>query len=103
MAYAAGSLVGLCHTADCNCLEAFLHRSVNFGSSSPTLAAISSEADRKLFAQIISNAYYLLLRHLPPLRDTYYNLRDRAHNYQLPSHTSALLDCNFLIQMLYNY
>ena len=102
--YASPAWVGFANAADSARLEAFLKRSVSFGyrsASSPSFARIVDEADNKLFSNILSNTSHLLHPLLPPLRDSHYNLRDRSYPHQLPTRTTALRDCNFIIRMLY--
>jgi len=40
---------------------------------------------------------------LPPPVVQNYNLRSRSHDRQLPERTSRLIDCNFIIRMLYHH
>ena len=104
LAYASPAWVGFAKAADRSRLEAFLKQSVSFGyrsASSPNFASISDEADKNLFRNVLSNASHLLHPVLPPLRDSHYNLRDRSHPHQLPTRTTALRDCNFIMRMLY--
>ena len=50
-----------------------------------------------------SNILHVLHTLLPPIRPcTAYNLRARAHIYQLPERRSALYDNNYFMPMLYN-
>ena len=102
--YAAPAWWGYASAADRGRLEAFLRRSVSFGyrdASAPSLAHICSQADDKLFGNIIRNEKHLLRPLLPPERNRHYSLRHRRHNLQLPVRTSALNNNNFLIRMLF--
>ena len=102
--YASPDWASFANAADIARLEAFLKQSISFGyrsASSPNFARTTDEVDNKLFKNILSNASHLLHALLPPLRDSHYNLRDRSHPHQLPTRTTALRDCNFIIRMLY--
>jgi hypothetical protein len=104
LTYASPAWWGFASAADRCRLEAFLRRSATFGyrsASAPTLASLCGEADNKLFEHIRSNSAHLLHPLLPPLRDTHYNLRERAHDRQLPARTTALRDSNFIMRNLY--
>ncbi len=95
---------GFANAEDKARLEAFLSRSVRLGfrsASRPTLGIICAEADDRLFRRITCNTNYLLHALLPPPRDNQYELRDRNHNFILPSRSSSLLDCNFIMRMLF--
>ena len=63
--------------------------------------ALSSAADDKLFASIVSNDDHVLHRLLPQEKSTLHNLRKRKHNFRLPSKKDTLIDKNFFIRMLY--
>jgi len=105
LTYASSAWWGYATAADKARLESLLHRSVRFGyraASSPSLTSICTAADDKLFGQIMSNRRHLLHSLLPPTRDEHYELRDRPHhNLSLPLRTTAIVDCNFIIRMLF--
>lgn len=104
LSYASSAWWGFANAEDKARLEAFLSRSVRLGfrsASSPTLGIICAEADDRLFRRITCNTRHLLHALLPPPRDNHYELRDRNHSFILPSRSSSLLDCNFIIRMLY--
>ena len=72
-------------------------------SDSPTFEALCSSADDELFTKTSTYTNHILHSFLPPLSTASqsYSLRRRTHSYQLPGHSTYLLDCNFLTRMLY--
>ena len=50
----------------------------------PSFAEMASKADKSLFRSITSNPGHVLSRFLPRVKTTGYNLRPRAHVYELP-------------------
>jgi len=104
LSYASSAWWGFANAEDKARLETFLGRSVRLGyraASCPTFNTICAEADDRLFRKITNNTRHLLHALLPPPRDSHYELRDRTHNFTLPTRFSALLDCNFITRMLY--
>ena len=104
LAYASPAWWGFTSAADRDRLEAFLRRSATLGyrsTTAPTLSAICSEADDKLFEKITSNSSHLLHHLLPPRRDTQYSLRPRAHHFTLPTRTTSLKDKNYFNRIIY--
>jgi hypothetical protein len=104
LSYAAPAWWGYTSAADRGRLEAFLRRSASFGYrdvSAPSLARICAKADDKLFNKILQDQKHLLHTLLPSKRSQHYSLRQRRHNLQLPTRTSAFKNNNFLIRMLY--
>lgn len=104
LTYASPAWWGFASATDRNRLETFLLRAVSFGyrsASAPPLATLCDEAESKLFAAITTNTHHLLYPLLPPLRDSCYNLRKRAHDHQLPERSTALKNNNFLMRNLY--
>ena len=65
--------------------------------------ALCAKADNELFQKILNNPDHVLQQLLPPPVVQNYNLRSRSHNRQLPERTSHLIDCNFIIRMLYRH
>ena len=57
----------------------------------------------KMFAAITSDRNHVLHHLLPPQStgSQNYNLRQRTHNFALPSRTGRLTDNNFIQRMLY--
>jgi hypothetical protein len=104
LSYAAPAWWGFSSAADRSRIEAFLRRSVSFNYrpvSAPSYRSICDSADDKLFQNILRNSQHILFPLLPPERDSQYSLRDRSHNHQVPSRSSALKDNNFLMRMLF--
>ena len=57
-------------------------------------------ADDGLFASVLHNGNHVLAQLLPPIKETPYQLRPRAHNRSLPI-ADTLLRKNFIERMLY--
>ena len=105
LSYASPAWWGFTSAADKDRLEAFLHRSAQFGyraASASTFADICAAADDRLLNSITRNSGHLLHPLLPPSRDEHYNLRRRSnHNLQLSIRTTTLNDRNFLMRALH--
>jgi len=63
--------------------------------------SMCDNADELLFFKIVNNSHYLLYPLLPPQRQQHYELRERAHNFQLTARSSSLTDSNFFTRMLF--
>ena len=94
--YASQAWFGFANENEINRLEAFLRKSIKSSFALPTLPSfkkLCSDNDDRLFASVRGNKNHVLSRFLPPARETTYNLRPRAHNFQIPSQkTSKLVD-----------
>jgi len=55
-----------------------------------------------LFTKVLNSPDHVLHPLLPLPVQQNYNLRNRPHNRQLPKRSSRLVDCNFIIRMLYH-
>jgi len=64
---------------------------------------ICLEADQNLFRKVLHNPQHVLHQLLPPVSASShsYSLRTRSHSRQLPDRLSHLIDCNFVIRMLF--
>jgi len=87
-------------------VQGFLRRStrVRFCSKNvPNFSDICLKADQNLFLKVLHNPQHVLHQLLPPVSVSShsYSLRTRAHNRQLPDRLSYLVDCNFIIRMLF--
>jgi len=69
----------------------------------PNFSDICLEADQNLFRKVLHNPQHVLHQLLPPVSASShsYFLRTRSHNRQLPDRLSHLIDCNFIIRMLF--
>ena len=102
--YASQAWFGFANENEINRLEAFLRKSIKSSFALPTLPSfkkLCSDNDDRLFASVRGNKNHVLSQFLPPARETTYNLRPRAHNFQIPSQkTSKLVDKNFFNRVL---
>ena len=95
---------GFTNAADRGRLDSFLRRSAKLGyrdANSLSFDNMCETADERLFSRIVNNSLHPLHSLLPPQRDQHYELRQCAHNFQLPPRSSSLTDSNFLTRMLY--
>ena len=69
----------------------------------PSFEELLKTSDQQLFDKIQLNQRHLLYSLLPPpsVASQNYDIRPRAHNRQLPSHTGHLTDSNFITRMLF--
>ena len=103
LTYAASAWCGFTNSADRQRIEAFARRSVRWGfcrSDSPTIEQLVNDADQSLFSRVLKNEHHVLHPLIPDERHNVYDLRTRSHNREL-NITSRLMDCNFLIRLLY--
>ena len=104
ISYAMPAWWGFASAADRDRLDAFIRRSIRLGyrdASAMPVSAIGERADDKLFSSVTSNNRHLLYPLLPPKRSHQYSLRQRPHQYQIPTRTTALSDNNFMTRMLF--
>ena len=94
------------HTAVLLYVQSFINKSKRNGYCSPDLPdvnnlCISMKVD--LFNKVIKIPIHVLHPLLPPSVSytQRYGLRPRVHDRTLPERTSNLVDCNFIIRMLY--
>ena len=97
---------GFARVQDHQKVEGFLRRSTRarFCSKNlPNFSDICLRADQNVFRKVLHNPQHLLHQLLPPVSASShsYSLRKRAHNRQLPDRLSRLVDCNFIIRMLF--
>jgi len=102
---AISSWTSFSNATDQQKIQAFINRSKNAGFCNTELddfALLCTNADKDLFTKVLSSPDHVLHRLLPPPVQQNYNLRNRPHNRQLPELSSHLVDCNFIICMLYH-
>jgi len=98
--YASPSWWGFTSNATRDMIEGFLRRARKlqyYDPAGPNEANLASSADTSLFRSVISNPFHTLYQFLPPPPITPYNLRGRAHHFELPRKD----DRNFLNRMLF--
>jgi hypothetical protein len=104
--YASSAWSGFIGATDRQRVDAFLGRSKGCGYCPPDLPSFKEllkTSDQQLFDKIQLNQRHLLYSLLPPpsVASQNYDIRPRAHNRQLPSHTGHLTDSNFITRMLF--
>ena len=77
-----------------------MKRAGYLGEDFKSFAELCEEADVGLFKAVTSNPDHVMYQLLPPLKNTPYHLRPRAHNYELPDVNNNLKK-NFIHRMLY--
>jgi hypothetical protein len=81
-------------------LEAFIRKACRFNyysPSKPSFHQLVATLESNLFHSITTNPHHCLHPLLPPLKTSHYNLRNRGHNYSLPTKD----DRNFMNRLLY--
>lgn len=81
--------------------EGMVRRMIRFGflaDDAPTFASLVSAVDQRLFQSATTNPCHLLRRYLLNITHTGYNLRPRAHDYELPEKD----DHSFIKRILYS-
>ena len=69
-------------------------------NNTPSFEEMCGSADDVLFGSMLTNEYHVLAQLLPPVKETPYHLRPRAHNRSLPA-TDNIMRKNFVLRMLY--
>ena len=88
-------------------LQAILNKATKLKYLQPNFTNLSDlceTADETLFRNILHNPNHVLYSLLPPVKNTGHELRERAHDRQLPSVKDAkdtLLKKTFIHRMLY--
>ena len=85
-------------------LQSVLSKAQRYGylpSTCQTLDQLRDKLDQSLFRSAKYNPHHVLHRHLPPSKQTGYNLRDKSHNLTLPQSVNATLKQNFVLRMLF--
>jgi len=104
--YASQAWWGFAGLQDRQKVEGFLRRSTRARfccKNLPNFSDICLEADQNLFLKVLHNPQHVLHQLLPPVSASShsYSLRTRSHNRQLPDRLTHLVDCNFIIRMLF--
>src|SRR6218665_944456 len=97
--YASPAWWGFTSAQDRDRLERIVWRLRRCGylpESAPSFAEMASKADKSLFRSITSSPGHVLSRFLPRVKSTGYNLRPRAHVYELPKKDNR----NFMSRVL---
>ena len=99
LTYAIPAWWGFASAVDKQKLQSVLNRATKWGfykPNSPTIEQVSAKRSTNLFKSILNNPFHVLYQFLPPVKQTKYHLRPRAHNHELPSKSSNILCKNFL-------
>jgi len=104
--YASSAWEGFGDATDRNKIQLFINKSKRSGYCSPDLPdfnnlCTSMKVD--LFNKVLKIPIHLLHPLLPPpiSHTQRYGLRPRVHDRTLPERSSNLVDCNFIVRMLY--
>ena len=99
--YASPAWWGFTSVHDRDRLERLVERLRRAGylpEGAPSFAEMAMKADKSLFRSIITNPGHVIYRHLPNVKTTGYNLRPRAHAFELPEKD----DRNFISRLLFS-
>jgi len=84
-------------------LEGIIRRLVHQGylpHSSPTFKTLCDKAEASLCSHILRNPCHVLHKLLPPIKHSFYSMRPRPHNRELPRFDTLSQKC-FFARMLY--
>ena len=103
LCYAIQSWWNFCNEEDKKQLRAFLKRCVKFKAckTQEELDTIVNRFSVTLFKNITRDSKHVLHKFLPRVNISNYNMRSRAHNFDLPV-VSSLNKNNFIVHMLFN-
>ena len=101
-------LLGFAGVQDRQKVEGFPRQSTRAGFCSTHLSNFTdrcSEADQNLFRKVLHNPGHCAAPPTPPVLASAhsYSHRPRAHNKELPSRLSHLVDCNFITRVLFSH
>ena len=85
--YASQAWYGFASKEDVGRLDSFIRKSVKSSFASPDLPSFRQQCEKRddiLFESIRSNRNHVLAGLLPPVKNTGYDLRTRAHDFVLP-------------------
>jgi len=104
--YASSAWEGFANTTDRNKIQSFINKSKRNGYCShdlPDFNNLCTSMKVDLFNKVLKIPVHVLHPLLPPpaSHTQRFGLRPRAHDRTLPERTSNLVDCNFIIRMLY--
>jgi len=104
--YASSAWEGFANATDRNKIQSFINKSKRNGYWSPDLPDFNSLCTSMkvdLFNKVLKIPTHVLhpLLPLPVSHTQRYGLRPRVHDRTLPERCSNLVDCNFIIRMLY--
>ena len=91
LTYAAPAWIGFTNKEDLDRLDSFLRRSVRFSYAPPdqkSFCELVDDQENKLFQSIVSNPDHVLYNLLPPKKHTAYNMRQRVHDFAIPTRQS---------------
>ena len=104
LSYASQAWWGLINEGEKNQLGAIIAKAVQQGflaPDQPTFQEICDSADVSLFRFVSQNPDHVLHQLLPPFKHQNYNLRERAHNLEIPFTKSVIFRKTFIMKMLY--
>ena len=103
LTYACSAWWGFADSSARSRIQAVMNKLARLGflSGNVCFAQICQDQDNNLFSQILSNEHHVLHQLLPPVRNTPYSLRPRAHDRELPV-ASTTMRKNFIVRMLYS-
>ena len=104
LTYASCAWYGFCTAADIDKLQSVLNRAARWGyykRESPDIVQLCVLKDSNLFSRLLSNPTHVLHPYLPPMVQHEHNLRQRAHNRQLPRKTNPHAAKTFMNRTLY--
>ena len=105
LCYASRAWECFANATDLNKIQSFINKTKRDGYCSPDLPDfenLCTSMNGDLFNKVLNVPTHVLHPLLPPPNSTQpYALRTRAHNRTLPHRKSHLVDCNFIIRMLY--
>ena len=103
--YASPAWWGFLTEEDKSRFNSLIHKAQKWqldgGCTLPNFASVCEKADSELFKNILQNSNHVLHQLLPPVKDTQYNLRPRAHNRTLPRCLSEFYKHNFIPRMIF--
>ena len=102
--YASPSWWGFTNSQDKSRLQAVINRSKRFGICHPGFPNIESlvkNTEKRLFNKLMENENHVLHALLPPVQESKYNLRKRAHNISLPT-LNTYNQRGYLFRMLFS-
>ena len=103
LTYACSAWWGFCNSGERDQLAAVVTRLAKknyLHPDQPTLHEMVATADVRLFNQFEPNPAHVLAPLIPPSKSHLFNLLERPHDLQIPSHKTNILDKNFITRTI---
>ena len=104
LTYASPSWWGFLDAGSRHQLQSLFKKIVKQGflqANHPSFSDIAKSADNKLFSSVLKCPQHVLYQYLPPILNSPYNLRPRAHNREISLTVDSIIKKTFITRMIH--